>query len=60
MPTVSIDHKLQAAKELAQYLQPKLRAIDLTHEVGESVTHLAQRLQAAHQAAAERRAHVRE
>lgn len=30
MPLVSIDHKLQAAKELAQYLQPKLRATEVS------------------------------
>jgi len=29
MPVVSIDHKLQAAKELAQYLEYKLRSMEV-------------------------------
>lgn len=29
VPTVSVEHKLQAAKELAQYLQPKLRSMEI-------------------------------
>ena len=28
-PAVSVEHKLMAAKELAQYLEPKMRAIEV-------------------------------
>ncbi len=34
MPAVSRELKFQAAKELAQYLQPKLRAVELSTEDG--------------------------
>lgn len=30
VPAVSLEHKIQCAKELAQYLQPKLRSVELS------------------------------
>ncbi len=34
VPTVSVEHKLQAAKELAQYLEPKLRSVEVGSDAG--------------------------
>ena len=39
-PEASTDHKLQAAKELAQYLEPKLRAIELSGDADNPLHHL--------------------
>jgi hypothetical protein len=40
VPTVSMALKVQCAKELAQYLQPKLRSVELTGDPDNPVRHL--------------------
>ena len=55
-PAVSVQLKFQAAKELAQYLAPKLRSVELTGDVDKPVqvavaTSLVQALQRAYGAA---------